>query len=125
MFLILSLLIAFPIAPMGLCYDGVQELARYYPANEVIFAYNSGPNQGHTWLLVDGKPIDSYYGEVPRTRYWLNPEKRFGSFLEMEKYIADTTGYFLLEHIKMNITIIQKSVIGINTYSIVIDPPAT
>lgn len=92
MFLIISLLIAFPIAPLGLCYDGVQELARYYPADEVQFAYNSQPLPGHTWLLVDGKPIDSYYGGVPRTRYWMFPEKRFGSFPEMESYIAETTG---------------------------------
>jgi hypothetical protein len=91
--MILFILLAFPVAMPGLCYDGVQEMTPYYTGRDVQFAYNSQPSPGHVWLLVDGTPIDSYYGEVPLTKYWLNPEKTFKSFLEMDRYIANTTSF--------------------------------
>jgi len=80
---------AFPIAPKGLCYDGVQKLLQYYP--DATIAYNSGPKQGHVWVIVDGQPIDSFYGNISGS-YWENPEFRFANMNDLDLKISELTG---------------------------------
>jgi hypothetical protein len=82
----------FPVTPLGHCYDGVKELSKYYPAEDILFCYNQFPEPGHVWLLVRGQPIDSYYGLVDATYYWTHPEHTYKTFDELDKGIIELTG---------------------------------
>jgi hypothetical protein len=82
--------ISFPIAEEGLCYDGIQELLKYYPNAKI--AYNPYPNQGHVWIITEDDPIDSYYG--PRSGpFWENPTYLFSNMTKLDEKITELTGY--------------------------------
>ena len=83
--------ISFPFAEKHLCYDGVEKLAPYYHGHDVKFAYNDNPGQGHVWLIVDGQPIDTYYGIVYGSE-WTHPQHIYNSFAELEQGVIEITG---------------------------------
>jgi hypothetical protein len=70
----------------GMCMEGVQILAGYYPSSNIQYAYNPG-NPGHTWLFVDGQPIDYYYGPQQRTYQWMFPTYTFNTYAELQNAI--------------------------------------
>jgi hypothetical protein len=75
----------FPVAPLGMCFEGSQQLAKTYSS----FGYNvtymhdpsaGGYNQGHLWILVEDKDdrekwlaVDSYYGSMTDNEYYIAP----------------------------------------------------
>ena len=65
--------VMFPVTPLGMCYDGSQQLAETYTSFDYRVKYMYDPSQwdwqGHLWILVeDGDhpntwiAVDSYYG---------------------------------------------------------------
>jgi hypothetical protein len=76
----------FPVDPLGECWQGVQDLAGYYP--DAQFAYDSQPMPGHVWIISGGIPIDSYYGpQSSESLYWSQPERVFPTFTDMNSYV--------------------------------------
>ena len=80
----------FPVANIWDCYNGVDILDDYYQNNSVMYAYNRYPSPGHCWLIVDGVPIDSYYGVMNIYQY-RNPQYLFNSYDEFKKGVHDIT----------------------------------
>ena len=72
--------------PAGMCMDGVRILADQYPDSQITYAYEPG-TPGHVWLIVDGQPIDSYYGPQTATYEWVHPAYSFGSYAELQAAI--------------------------------------
>jgi hypothetical protein len=78
----------FPVAPLGMCYDGAQKLQQSY--NRLgygsFYMYNpSGDDsQGHLWVIVEDKDIantwlavDSYYGPIMEDEYYYSAQYSF------------------------------------------------
>ncbi len=85
----------FPVADIGDCYRGVDVLDDYYKNSSVLYAYNPYPIPGHCWLIVDGVPIDSYYGEINNYQY-RNPMYVYDSYKNMTEGIKRITGRAIL-----------------------------
>jgi hypothetical protein len=85
----------FPVAPLGMCYDGIHTLSQIYAGHDIQYAYDApnGADQGHVWLIVDGQPIDSYYGPV-QGDYWTHPQFTYSSLPEIDAGITYQTGYY-------------------------------
>jgi len=81
----------FPVIAMGMCLDGTKILGNWYSGHTVKYAYKVNPAPGHAWVFVDGEPIDSYYGRMPRTYEWMHPDKMFDSWDELNKYQQQST----------------------------------
>ncbi len=80
----ISRYIMFPVAPLGMCYDGAQKLEETYRSfdHNVIYMYDPAgfESQGHLWILVEDKDhpgtwqaIDSYYGLMDAREYYTAP----------------------------------------------------
>ncbi len=80
----ISRYLIFPVAPLGMCYDGAQKLDENYKSFDynVIYMYDpSGfDSQGHIWVLVEDKDqldtwlaVDSYYGPMTTEDYYTAP----------------------------------------------------
>ena len=69
--------------PAGMCMDGVRILADQYPTSQITYAYEPG-TPGHVWLIVDGQPIDSYYGPQTATYEWVHPAYSFSTYTELQ-----------------------------------------
>lgn len=84
----------FPVAPLGMCYDGVHILAGMYTGHQVQYACNApvAGSQGHVWCLVDGQPIDSYYGPMAGDE-WEHPQFLYNSLEELDAGIDKQTSY--------------------------------
>jgi hypothetical protein len=81
----ISRIVMFPVAPLGMCFEGSQQLTKTY----VSFGYNTtymfdpsagGYSQGHLWILVEDKDhrdnwlaADSYYGIMTDDGYYKAP----------------------------------------------------
>ena len=75
----------FPVAPMGMCFDGSQKLTETYSSNGYNTSYMYDPSaggytQGHLWVIVEDKDhlekwlaIDSYYGVMTDELYYTAP----------------------------------------------------
>lgn len=75
----------FPVAPMGMCFDGSQKLTETYSSNGYNTSYMYDPSaggytQGHLWVIVEDKDylekwlaIDSYYGVMTDEVYYSAP----------------------------------------------------
>jgi hypothetical protein len=75
----------FPIAPLGMCFEGSQQAAKTYGSfgYNITYMYNpsaGGYNQGHLWILVEEKDhhekwlaVDSYYGSMIDDEYYIAP----------------------------------------------------
>ena len=74
-----------PVAA-GMCMDGVRILADQYPDSQITYAYEPG-TPGHVWLIVDGQPIDSYYGPQTATYEWVHPAYSFSTYTELQAAI--------------------------------------
>ena len=72
--------------PAGMCMDWVRILADQYPDSQITYAYEPG-SPGHVWLIVDGQPIDSYFGPQTATYEWVHPAYSFGSYAELQAAI--------------------------------------
>jgi hypothetical protein len=84
--------VQFPVAPLGLCYDGCEKLIRENAYPGATIAYNSSIN--HVWLLHDGKVIDTYFGEMTIKQSGYVPEKVFDTWEEFDSSLPriDVTG---------------------------------
>lgn len=80
----ISRYVIFPVAPLGMCYDGSQKLQTTYKnfGYSVVYLYDpSGfDSQGHIWIVVEDKDnpgtwqaVDSYYGTVNGPEYYTAP----------------------------------------------------
>lgn len=80
----LSKYLIFPVAPLGMCYDGSQKLEATYKnfGYKVMYLYDpSGfDSQGHLWVAVEDKDhpdtwlaVDSYYGIMNTPEYYIAP----------------------------------------------------
>ncbi|VVB68946.1 Uncharacterised protein [uncultured archaeon] len=76
--------IIFPVAPLGMCYDGSQKLESTYKNFGYKVAYLYDPSgfdyQGHLWVAVEDKDhpntwlaVDSYYGVMTTPEYYSAP----------------------------------------------------
>ncbi len=76
--------IIFPVAPLGMCYDGSQKLESTYKNFGYKVAYLYDPSgfdyQGHLWVAVEDKDhpdtwlaVDSYYGVMATPEYYSAP----------------------------------------------------
>jgi hypothetical protein len=75
----------FPVAPLGMCFEGSQQVAKIYGSfgYNITYMYDpsaGGYNQGHLWVLVEDKDIrekwlavDSYYGSMIDNEYYMAP----------------------------------------------------
>ena len=75
----------FPVAPLGMCFEGSQQLAKTYGSfgYNITYMYDpsaGGYNQGHLWILVEDKDnrerwlaVDSYYGSMTDNEYYIAP----------------------------------------------------
>jgi len=74
----------FPVAPLGMCYDGSQKLESTYKNFGYRVAYLYDPSgfdyQGHLWVAVEDKDhpgawlaVDSYYGVMTTPEYYKAP----------------------------------------------------
>ena len=81
----------FPLTPLGMCYDGSQELSESYKSlgYNTMFMYDpSGfDSQGHLWVVVEYKDhagtwlaVDSYYGVMNDDSYYYNAPYSFADF---------------------------------------------
>jgi hypothetical protein len=105
----------FPVAPLGMCFEGSQQVAKTYGSFEYNATYMYDPgaggyNQGHLWVLVEDKDnrgkwlaVDSYYGPMTDNEYYEAPYSfadikyldsiKIETFLHLishEKHITDT-----------------------------------
>jgi hypothetical protein len=75
----------FPVAPLGMCFEGSQQVAKIYSSfgYNITYMYDpsaGGYNQGHLWVLIEDKDIrekwlavDSYYGSMTDNEYYMAP----------------------------------------------------
>ena len=75
----------FPVAPLGMCFDGSQSLAKTYSSfgYNICYMYDpsaGGYTQGHLWVTVEDKDqhgkwlaVDSYYGVMTDDVYYTAP----------------------------------------------------
>ena len=78
-------ILIFPVAPLGMCFEGSQKLAKTYNS----FGYNTsyicdpsagGYTGGHLWVIVEDRDhqgkwlaVDSYYGVMADEVYYTAP----------------------------------------------------
>lgn len=78
---IISRSLAFPVAPLGMCFDGSQKLQENYRSLGYSSTYMYDPSgydgQGHLWVVVEDKEnrdtwmaVDSYYGAMIDDGYY-------------------------------------------------------
>ncbi len=76
--------LVFPVAPLGMCYDGAQKLDENYKSFDYNVLYMYDPSgfdsQGHLWVIVEDKDqsdtwlaVDSYYGPMTTDDYYTAP----------------------------------------------------
>jgi len=77
----------FPVAPLGMCYDGIEHLVEIgaYPGSEIAYNSQMDNGQGHVWLRRGDKIIDSYWGEKDNSSLQWVPEETFQTFDEFER----------------------------------------
>jgi hypothetical protein len=75
----------FPVAPLGMCFDGSQQVAKTYSSFGYNISYMYDPSaggytQGHLWVAVEDKDhqgkwlaVDSYYGVMTDDGYYTAP----------------------------------------------------
>ena len=75
----------FPVAPMGMCFEGSQKLAATYNSFNYKIRYlydpsEGGYSQGHIWIAVEDPSkkdtwlaVDSYYGSMATSEYYFAP----------------------------------------------------
>jgi hypothetical protein len=75
----------FPVAPLGMCFDGSQQVAKTYSSFGYNISYMYDPSaggyaQGHLWISVEDKDrrgkwlaVDSYYGVMTDDGYYTAP----------------------------------------------------
>jgi hypothetical protein len=75
----------FPVAPLGMCFDGSQKLAELYNSFNYKTKYLYDPNaggysQGHLWIAIEDTTkkdtwlaVDSYYGPMASNEYYFVP----------------------------------------------------
>ena len=78
-------ILIFPVAPLGMCFDGSQKLAETYGSFGYNISYMYDPSaggytQGHLWVTVEDKDlhgkwlaVDSYYGVMTDESYYTAP----------------------------------------------------
>ena len=87
----ISRYLIFPVAPLGMCYDGSQELEKAYRNFGYNVTYMYDPEgfdqQGHLWVIVEDKSksdawlaVDSYYGVVTKDDYYYKAPYSFDDF---------------------------------------------
>jgi hypothetical protein len=87
----LSRYLIFPVTPLGMCYDGSQELDKAYTNFGYNVTYMYDPqgfeHQGHLWVVVEDKSksnvwlaVDSYYGVVTSDNYYYTAPYSFDDF---------------------------------------------
>ena len=86
---------AFPIAPAGMCMDGVRMMSEdsYFASQDLQFAYD--PMQNHVWIIANGQPWDSYYGRMDRTYQNMYPRYVYATYDEMARDISERTRRYL------------------------------
>jgi hypothetical protein len=77
--------VIYPVAPLGMCFEGSQQVAKTYSSFGYNAVYMYDPNaggysQGHLWILVEDKDnrgkwlaSDSYYGIMTDDLYYKSP----------------------------------------------------
>jgi hypothetical protein len=76
--------VIFPLTPLGMCYDGSEELAGIYTDFGYYIKYMYDPAQwdwqGHLWIIVEDTEnpgmwvaVDSYYGIMDDYEYYRAP----------------------------------------------------
>ncbi len=76
--------VIFPVTPLGMCYDGSQQLRQIFDSfgYDVVYMYDPSTwqGQGHLWVLVldpqdpgAGLAVDSYYGPMTDEEYYIAP----------------------------------------------------
>jgi hypothetical protein len=75
----------FPVAPLGMCFEGSQQAAKIYSSfgYNITYMYDpsaGGYTQGHLWVAVEDKDphqkwlaVDSYYGVMTDDEYYKAP----------------------------------------------------
>jgi hypothetical protein len=75
----------FPVAPLGMCFEGSQQVAKTYSSFGYNITYMYDPSageytQGHLWVSVEDKDrrgkwlaVDSYYGVMTDDVYYTAP----------------------------------------------------
>ena len=75
----------FPVAPLGMCFEGSQQVAKTYSSFGYNISYMYDPSaggyaQGHLWISVEDKDrrgkwlaVDSYYGVMTDDVYYEAP----------------------------------------------------
>jgi hypothetical protein len=75
----------FPVAPLGMCFEGSQQVAKTYSSFGYNISYMYDPSaggytQGHLWVTVENKDrtgkwlaVDSYYGVMTDDVYYTAP----------------------------------------------------
>jgi hypothetical protein len=78
-------ILIFPVAPLGMCFDGSQQVAKTYSSFGYNISYMYDPSaggytQGHLWVAVEDKDkhgkwlaVDSYYGVMTDDGYYTAP----------------------------------------------------
>lgn len=80
----ISQYVLFPVTPLGLCYDGSQQLDETYRSFDYNVAFMYDPaqfdSQGHLWVVVEDPnakdtwiAVDSYYGIMDGEEYYTAP----------------------------------------------------
>jgi len=72
--------VLFPLAPLGMCYEGSKQMGIIYTGlgHNIMYMFNPN-NTGHEWVLVeDGSTntwlaVDSYYGVMTTGDYYTAP----------------------------------------------------
>jgi hypothetical protein len=75
----------FPVAPLGMCFEGSQQVAKTYSSFGYNISYMYDPSaggytQGHLWVAVEDRDrrgkwlaVDSYYGIMTDDGYYTSP----------------------------------------------------
>ncbi len=76
--------VSFPVAPLGMCFDGVEKLCsgNAYPGSEIAYSSIMDGGQGHVWLRQGDMIIDPYWGERSNETVRWVPEGTFKTFEE-------------------------------------------
>jgi len=82
--------VIFPVAPLGMCYEGSQKLENIYKSfgYEIRYMYDpSGfDSQGHLWIMLEDDhtdkwlAVDSYYGVMTDDKYYYKAPYSFADF---------------------------------------------
>ncbi len=90
--------VSFPVAPLGLCFDGAQQVAKAYKGlgynAYYLYCPASGTFPGHIWIAIEDPSdkntwlaVDSYYGPMTDDDRYYHAEYSFSDikYLDLVK----------------------------------------